>query len=310
MIDGLASVLAARQATAEKLKPRPFRPNVDALFHLMIDDDQIKRDANILSNLRGRVRNLLLRKHLRHTGGKHSALYKSYRGMGFPLKTHESRRLPAWKFLSPWMRVQVATLVMAETGYFQFKVHIHDDLRTQWLAAGKDLKVELRNNLARHLKRAFPGEVPSFFFVLEDRTTGGDPTRPHAHGSIELRRANLPTQGKGSRKLARLALTDEKSAGLQAGKMKTVAALWAASGGKEPKVAITSGIDQSRNVWHRKPYGPFFNQQWVDYAFKNVKAVSAVLGESRLAMHQPLLQEAKRLWQLVRLGECAMGQWD
>ena len=69
-------------------------------------------------------------------------------------------------------------------------------------------------------------------------------------------------------------------------------------------------LHEEGNVWHRKPYGPFFNQQWVDYAFKNVKAVSAVLGESRLAMHQPLLQEAKRLWQLVRRGECAMGQWD
>ena len=73
MIDGLASVLAARQATAEKLKPRPFRPNVDALFHLMIDDDQIKRDANFFSNLKGKVRNLLLRSSLRHTGGKHPA---------------------------------------------------------------------------------------------------------------------------------------------------------------------------------------------------------------------------------------------
>ena len=59
-----------------------------------------------------------------------------------------------------------------------------------------------------------------------------------------------------------------------------------------------------------KPYGPFFNRQWVDTANKNVKAVSALLGEHRLAMHQPLLQEARRLWQLVRLGESEMGQWD
>ena len=310
MRDGLSAILAARQRAGCKPKFRPFKPNVDALFHLMIDDDHIKRDANILSNLRGRVRNLLFRKRLRHVGGKHPALYKSYRGSGFPLKTHESRRLPAWRFLSPWMRVQVATLVMAESGYFQFKVHIHDDLRSEWLAAGKNLKVELRNNVARHLKRAFPGEVPFFFFIIEDRTKGGDPTRPHAHGSIELRSSQLPTRGKGSRKLARLALTEPKAAGLKAGRGKIVAALWAASGGKEPKVAISTGIDQSRNVWHQKPYGAFFNQQWVDYAFKNAKAISPVLGDGRLAMHQPLLQEAKRLWQLVRLGEGAMDQWD
>ena len=68
MSDGLASILAARQVTAGKPKTRSFKPNVDALFHLMIDDEKIKRDANILSNLRGAVRNLLLRKRLQHTG--------------------------------------------------------------------------------------------------------------------------------------------------------------------------------------------------------------------------------------------------
>ena len=305
-----SSVLAARQAAAANPKPRKFRQNVDALWQLRIDDAQIDRDAILLDNLRRAVRNLMLRGTLRHTGGKHPALYKRYRGKGFPLKTHDSHGLPAWRFLSPWMKVQLATLVMAESGYFQFKIHIHDDLKTRWLAAGKDLKVELRNSLARHLKRSFPGEVPAFFFVIEDRTIGGDLTRPHAHGSVELRGAPVPKRGKGSRKLARLAVNDVKSAQLGAGKLKTVAALWAASGGIDPKVAITSGVDQSRNVWHRNPYGAVFNHQWVDYAFKNVKAINSSLGESRLAMHQPLLQEAKRLWQLVRLGERAMDQWD
>jgi hypothetical protein len=164
------------------------------------------------------------------------------------------------------MKVQVATLVLSESSFMQFKVHIHDDLREQWLAASKDLKVELRDAISRHLKRRFDGVAPSFFFVMEDRTKGGEPTRPHGHGSIEVRRNAVPRRGKGSRGLAQLAATDLKAAELAAGEHKIVLALKAASGGLDPRFAVTSGLDQCRNVWHRKPYGMFFNSPWVDYA--------------------------------------------
>lgn len=190
----------------------------------------------------------------------------------------------------------------------QFKIHIHDDLRARW--AGRDIKTELRNSMARHLKRRFGGNPPAFFFVIEDITKDGRPTRPHAHGSIDLREVDLPKHGEGSRLLPRLALVNEKKARLEAGKLKIKEALWASSGGREPRIALTSRLDQVRNVWLRKPYHPIFNSQWVDYAFKNAKEFSNTLGEGRLAMHQPLLQEARRFWHLIREGEAAMHEWD
>ncbi len=188
---------------------------------------------------------------------------------------------------------------------------MHDDHRERLLAAGKVLKDELRNDFSRHLKRRFGTQRPPwFFFVMEDLTVASLPTRVHAHGSIEVRPSPIPTRGKGSRKLARLAQTDRKRAELEAGKLLIKAALNAAAGGQEPRVAKSTGTDQSRNLWTRKPYKAVFNPEWVDYAFKNVGAVSTKLGEPRLAMHQPLLQETKRLWRLVRDGEAAMSEWD
>ena len=75
------------------------------------------------------------------------------------------------------MKVQLATLVLLERGYMQFKLHIHDDLRAKWELAGRDPKNELRNDLSRCLKRRFEGDAPWFFFVLEDRTKAGQVRR-------------------------------------------------------------------------------------------------------------------------------------
>lgn len=255
------------------------------------------------------MRNLMLRRSLQHQGGKHPSLYTRYRGTGFPLRVHNGKIPPPWRSLTPWMKVQIATLVLSERGYLQFKVHIHDDLRERWVSSGRDLKVELRNSITRHLKRRFDFDPPGFFFVMEDRTTGGQPTRPHAHGSIELRRTAPPTRGLGSRELLQLSKTDPGRAELRAGRLKIKEALWAASGGREPRISIVTGLDQVRNVWLQTPRQPIFNSQWVDYAFKNIKEISSTLGEGRLAMHQPLLQESRRLWNLIREGESAIEHW-
>jgi hypothetical protein len=210
------------------------------------------------------------------------------------------------------MKVQLATLVLTERGYMVFKVHLHDDHREELLAAGKDLRDELRNDMMRHLKRRF-GSAPWFFFVLEEHTTAGEPTRAHAHGSIEVRPVKFdPTDKRVPLRLRRLAQREGLAAAeLQAGKELTITALKAASGnlGDRPRLATSTGIHQVRNVWHRRPYRLVFNSQWVDYAFKNTKRVSATLGDKRLALPYGLRQEAQRLWRLVREGESALTQW-
>lgn len=208
------------------------------------------------------------------------------------------------------MKVQLATLALAEQGFMQFKLHIHDDLMAELVADGKDPKDVLRDSIARHLKRRF-GAVPWFFFVMEDLTKDGKPTRSHAHGSIQIPRAPLPSRGRGSRRLRAVEARDGLAkAEMEAGRMVVVQALKAAGGAGRPRFAVTTGADQCRNLWHRRPYNPIFNSQWVDYAFKNAEAVSATLGDNRLALPYGLRGEAERLWELLTEGEVAIGLWD
>ena len=97
---------------------------------------------------------------------------------------------------------------------------------------------------------------------------------------------------------------------MEAGRAAVVEALKAAGGGARPRFAASTGLDQCRNLWHRRPYHPIFNSQWVDYAFKHAQTVSATLGENRLALPYGLREEAMRLWQLLTLGEEAINLWD
>jgi hypothetical protein len=207
------------------------------------------------------------------------------------------------------MKVQLATLALAERGYMQFKLHLHDDLWAELGAAGRDPRVFLRDSIARHLKRRFENP-PWFFFVMEDLTKHGRPTRPHAHGSIELPRVSLPFKGPGSRKLREIERDEGRAkAEIEAGRAIVVEALKAA-GVAEPRFAKTSGVDQCRNLWRRRPYHPIFNAQWVDYAFKHSQSVKSTLGENRLALPYDLRAEARRLWRLVTEGEPAIDEWD
>jgi hypothetical protein len=210
------------------------------------------------------------------------------------------------------MKVQLATMVLSERTYMVFKLHMHDDLHAEIIAAGRDPKVTLRNDLSRHLNRRF-GRASWFFFVMEEHTTAGNPTRPHAHGSIEIQPVKLDvTDKRVPLRLRRLAAREGlEAAELKAGRELTVAALKAASGnaGDRPRIATGSGLDQVRNLWSRRPYGRVFNSHWVDYAFKNTKRLSKTLGESRLALPYDLRGEAQRLWRLVRDGESALASW-
>jgi hypothetical protein len=211
------------------------------------------------------------------------------------------------------MKVQLATLVLAEKSYLQFKLHLHDDLLQEILDDGRDPRITLRDNLYAHLKRRF-GDVPWHFFVMEEHTTAGAPTRPHAHGSIEIRPAKLPCDPKKIALRFRRVIAKEglAAAELKAGLELTRDALKSAGGmvGGRRRFAQTSGLDQCRNLWTAKPYGVLFNSEWVDYAFKNEKRISSSLSERRLVMPHDLTGEARRLWQLIKGGEDAMTQWD
>jgi hypothetical protein len=279
---------------------------------LKFEDERIRRDAQLLDNIKDAAR-LSMRKG-RHPSmaANRPTLYRRLRGYGFPVRVH-GKPLPSWRTLTPWMKVQLATFVLSENAYSPFTLHVHDDLRAELLGDGKDLQEELRNRISRHLKSRF-GHAPMFFFVMEDSDLHGEPTRPHAHGSIEIPPFALdcddPKLSRRWRNAVRRVGLDQ--AELLAGRELVRASLRAAAdiAGARPKVALSSGLDQSRNLWLRKPYHTVFNTHWVDYAFKNTIRASKALGDNRLAMTSELIGEARKLWSLIRLGEEALDQWD
>jgi hypothetical protein len=210
------------------------------------------------------------------------------------------------------MKVQMATLVMAEQGYMQFSLHLHDEIRADLEARGKCQKDYLRNRLTRMSKRWF-GEKRHFFFVMEDMDPDGQAVRPHAHGSIVVRPSPLP--GRGEKRHLHYKRMAARHGKLHAERIHGLAQMKAmfraASGNVKGKSAkVVAGVDQSRNVWTKTPTRPFTNEKWVTYAFKNSQGVSVTLGDRRLALSQTLRTEAKKLWELVRLGEPAMAQWE
>lgn len=300
-------------AAASKGRIRPFkRQRVDRLNDLRLDDPIIDRDARILGALREIYRRNSVQRAYQAALKTSPTLYCKLRGPRFPLTQRNGKKLPRWRSLSPWMKVQVGTVVLAEHGYLLFKVHLHDELRAELEARGEDQKDYLRNRITR-CSRDQLGSGRWFFFVMEDLTGDGEPTRPHAHGAIELRRAQLPVRGETNhlhfRRLAEREGVEQ--AELAYGQLLTEMMLRVASGNvKDDRLPHVSGIKQNRNVWADVPKRPFLNDQYVTYAFKNAAAFSVTLGENRLAFSQSLRTEARRLWQLIREGEPAMSQWS
>ena len=276
------------------------------LAELQLADKRIILEAQILGQLRNiAYMNVRRDRALRAAVGE-PTLPLRYGGTGFPLRQSNGTKIPSWRNISPWMKIQIASLVLAERGFRPFKVHLHDDLREHLEAESKDQREYMRDAVKRQLRRLYgTGNTPLFFMALEDRDGDGKETRPHAHGSIEVR--PLPVASilvpKDRRHVERIERAHGKTvAEKEAGRWATKWALRSAAGlvgSSRPRVA-RSGIDQCRNVWIRQPTFKIFNHHWVDYVFKNAGEFSRVLPDNRLVLPHDLRGEARRAWASIR----------
>ena len=149
-----------------------FRQTLDILSDMELGDGRVRRDARILRILHDAVIRTVTNKALRTAAKSNPTLYSRYDTSAFPLRQANGSKIPAWRFLTPWMKVQVASLALAERGYRPFKVHLHDDLREGLEADGKDQKDYLRDRIGRQLRKIYGcGDIPMFYFVVEDRDT-------------------------------------------------------------------------------------------------------------------------------------------
>ncbi|MEZ5735872.1 MAG: hypothetical protein R3E09_08715 [Novosphingobium sp.] len=288
---------------ARPTKNNRNRKTVDILHDMQAADPRLRRDAAILQILRDAVRRDLLTYH-RQSGPKlNSTLYWKYEGPEFPIHKVGGKRLPRWKSLTSWMKVQLCLLSLGEHGFRPFKYQRHDDLRDELESKGADQREYMRDRLKRQLRAVFGNNTPMFFFVVEDLNDRGIPVRPHAHGAIELKPFPVDEipDPKALRHLKRIERKKGKEiAEREAGRWIIRAAMRSAAGlVSGPRIA-SNGVDQSRNVWWRKPTLPIFNDSWVTYCLKNAGEFSPVLSENRLARDYKMLAQAKKLWDIIR----------
>jgi hypothetical protein len=93
-------------------------------------------------------------------------------------------RVPRWKELSPWMKIQLGHLAICEFVGHAFTVHIADHLLA---------KLDTVDNRADYMRRRFTAELrsvfehtPAYFFVIELHDAHGLRVGPHVHGCIEI----------------------------------------------------------------------------------------------------------------------------
>lgn len=269
---------------------------------------QIDAEAKILEKLRQQVFSSVRMRWKIDPSRPLPTLYSKYRGTGFPLRNNNRRLLPPWRELSPWMKLQVATLVLAEGSFIQFTVHLHDDRREELEAQGADLRKYILDRMTRRLRGTFGHARPGFLFIVEDRDKDGIQVRPHAHGSIAVPSVDVSVAPDKRRSLAKLVANGEKAkAELLAGRMLVRNELKAAVGlnARAAKVAA-SGRNQSRNVWTKDPMFMVVTNLWVNYAFKNADRFSHALGDNRTAISTNLRAEARELWEVIRNGDKAV----
>jgi hypothetical protein len=296
------------------IRRRKFKvpQKVDATLWLRLDDPAIDRDAKNLEILLNAARRVIKNPGYKHASKIQPTLYKRWRGPLFPLLDHSGKPFPKWRFLTPWMKTQVAGLVLQEGPFIQIRVHLHDGLHKDLETNGPDPKTYFRDRLGRSL-RVQLGSVPMFYFVEENRTKSGlTQVRPHFHGGIQVQRVTPKSLKTGILPVRhRVVMRREgvPAMELMHGRDVVRDALLLASGNDEGRAGIYQGINQTRNVWCRKPYKPLFNPEWISYAFKNTKRHSRVLPKNRLVMSRGLNEEAQRFWRLVTEGETAMSQW-
>jgi hypothetical protein len=289
----------------------PKRQQFHATMELCFRNPTIALENKILLKLMDTTRRGIAMRSQRVPLSSHPALYTRYRTKGFPIKTDGNRKYPAWRSLSPWMKLQLASLCISAHPHIQIRLRLHDEIVEKLDSDGRDYRSYLRDRLTRILREKF-GDGLLFFFVLEDldrdRTTV---VRSHAHGMVMLPKVDFgaETDGRTQAANARLILREgiQKAEFIRA-RADMKEALQTVIGNRTNRPLIYNGINQAANCWTKQSYNPLFNHEAISYAFKNVDAAS-MLPANRIARSKGLATEARRFWDLVRLGEQAISAW-
>lgn len=204
------------------------------------------------------------------------------------------------------------SMCIAEHAHVQLRPRLHDEIVEELADRGRDYRSYLRDRLTAKLRTRFSDDM-HFLVVLEDMDSDStSPVRTHAHGMIMLPKVDPDLITDGRRKAAYdrlVAKHGQSQADFIRGRNLLKEVLQEIVGNREGRPRKVRGIDQTDNVWTKRSYNPLFSHEAISYAFKNVDAEASALPANRVARSRKLVTEAKRFWDLVRLGEPAITAW-
>lgn len=203
-------------------------------------------------------------------------------------------------------------MCIAEHPHVQIRLRLHDAIVEELARDGHDYRSYLRDRLTRVLRERF-GEGLLFLFVMEDLDRDHSTlVRAHAHGMVMLPKVDLDGAKDGRTKAANARLIQREGrqrAEFIRARALLKEALQAAIGNRGRRPLHHNGVDQTGNCWTKQSYNPLFNREAISYAFKNVQSPKSTLPINRIARSQGLASEARRFWDLVRIGESAVTRW-
>lgn len=146
-----------------------------------------RRDRQLIVSLgKTRLRGRVVQK-LRTGGLEPLVVYSDLKDFIHTLGTQQmtSRpRVPRWRELSPWMKIQLGNLAVCEFVGWAFTCHLGDHILAK-LESVEDKSDYLRRRLTMELRKAF-GQAPAYFFVIELHDKDRKLVEPHIHGAIEI----------------------------------------------------------------------------------------------------------------------------
>jgi hypothetical protein len=185
----------------------------------------------------------------------------------FPVrKQPNGRPMPGWNDLSPWLKMQLAVMLLDEWQFQTFNIDIHHDLEREWVKEGRDVRVAMRDRLRRELdKRVRPGL--EHFFVIEGWSKRAKAqTKLHIHGAAAI----YPDDPADPRKIM-------------------IAAGRAAGHGLQ-------GYSRQRRAVHGRMFtrrGPAY----INYLFKSVRRKDDRLNHRRVTMSRSVVRATRDFWE-------------
>lgn len=94
--------------------------------------------------------------------------------------------MPQWHDLSPWLKMQLAVMLLDQWQFQTFNIHIHRDLEEDWVKEERNVRATMRDRLRRELDKIVRPGLEHFFVIEGWSKKDKKPTLLHIHGGAAI----------------------------------------------------------------------------------------------------------------------------